>query len=225
MNLITKILTGICAFLLIALIASMCIRPVPPSDIQPIYDRYKTMMDSVIHSNQKAIDSLEKQYYLLYLQDAQLQKKYEKLQKQKNQTVHDYRNLKVDQRAIVFLEKTQKTDVKVAAFYKDSLLVPMDNVDSAMSVIIDSQFCDSVIFYKDEEIQNLGSQRVVLKTIISELESMSKMQNEKLNLADLQLSQSEAYLKKVNRRLKWTKVKGTVKDVVIVAGIIYIVIL
>ena len=118
-------------------------------------------------------DSLELEYSRAVAGYRTLKQEYDRLEKSKSSTKENYLKKETRRkRAIDFLAITQQDTSFTPLFYKDSLLVPMLNIDNAMSMIYDGIFCDSVLIVKDEEIEYLQTQ-------ISRLETLNLLEKDK----------------------------------------------
>lgn len=222
----TKLLIILCLALLATIIILIsCPIKQPAIDYTPVVTKYEQLINTQEKAHKKAIDSLTKQEEVLQAENIQLEKEISRLKRKKNLQVTTYHQKKVDDRAQAFLESTQSTPVQTPVFSNDSLIVPMRNVDSAMTLIIEERFADSVISLKDQEIDNYSNQVHLLSGAINEYKGLLTLQEEKFQLMEYKYTQSEAYSKKLERKQKWLKIKGTVKDIVIVAGIGYLIFL
>lgn len=188
-----------------------------------------SFFSKVISDNKKEIvlinrytDSLELEYSRAVAGYRTLKQEYDRLEKSKSSTKENYLKKKPDERAIDFFAITQQDTSFTPLFYKDSLLVPMLNIDNAMSMIYDGIFCDSVLIVKDEEIEYLQTQ-------ISRLETLNLLEKDKTELQEKSISLMQARLddcaqqqKSIKKKAKVQKLFSGIKNVAIIGGIIYI---
>lgn len=188
-----------------------------------VLKKQQEQLQKQISQKDRQIDSIELDYSRLYVSKEILEKRVKALEKQKAGKIIDYRRKKPDERAMDFLIATQQNKpIGLPVFSGDSLLVPIGNIDSAMAIIIEEQFCDTVIMVKDSLIENAENRITYLYQIIDlergKFEDL-KMVNELLGLRN---EESAKMLEATKKKLKWVKFKSTVKDVVIVGGILYV---
>lgn len=188
-------------------------------------------LNKIISNNEKEIlslngytDSLELEYSRAVAGYKILKKEYDRLAKSKSSTKENYLKKMPNERAMVFFSITQQDTSFIPVFYKDSLLVPMANIDNSMSMIYDGIFCDSVVLVKDEEIEYLQTQ-------ISRLKSLNLLEKEKnelhknaISIMEARLDDCAAEQKATKKKAKAQKIFSRIKDTVLVGGLIYILI-
>lgn len=187
--------------------------------------KQKEKLEQSILEKDHFIGNLQKKYSGLLTAKADLEAQYKSLEKQKTVKVIDYRKMKPDDRATAFLTATQKRPViRLPTFSGDSLLVPINNVDSAMVLIIEESFCDQVIMVKDSLIENSEARITYLNQIIDLERGKFKDQKEIIEVMEFRNEQTLLVVERLEKKLKWSKLKSTIKDVVIVGGIVLLII-
>lgn len=200
-------------------------KPVTP-DNTSVYEKMEANYKRLLTEKTKVIDSLELDHSRMYVSLELLRKRYVVLEKKKNKVIYEYREKVPEKRAVAFLEGTNEYDKEpVPTFINDSLLVGMINIDNAMVQIIEKRYVDSVLYTKLKELSITQDQVQTLETIVTKEREKSTTYQEMGELTKLRLDASQDAIDKLNKKLKWAKIKGTVKDVVIVAGVIFIVVL
>ena len=187
--------------------------------------KQKEKLEQSIFEKDHFIENLQKKYSGLLTAKADLEAQYKSLEKQKVVKIIDYRKMKPDDRATAFLSATQKRPViRFPTFSGDSLLVPISNVDSAMVLIIEESFCDQVIMVKDSLIENAESRITYMNQIIDLERGKFKDQKEIIEGMEFRNEQTLLIVERLEKKLKWVKLKSTIKDVAIVGGIILLII-
>lgn len=225
----TKLLVVLSILLIIA-ISHMALFYCRLSKERRLNHQDSELISRIIRDNKKeterlttVIDSMELEYSRLYIGHQALKIKYTDLEKKKQKVKTDYYQKKTEQRAIDFLTATQDIDPDVPVFVNDSLLVPMSNIDVAMSLIFDGQFADSVILVKDQEIEILNEQLMIQIRINETHQARFVNQSQTVSLlesrVDLLVSENNA----LNKKNKLQKIFSRVKDGIIIAGFTYII--
>lgn len=190
-----------------------------------------SFFSKVISDNEKEIvlmnrytDSLELEYSRAVAGYRTLKQEYDRLEKSKSSTKENYLKKKPDERAIDFFAITQQDTSFTPLFYKDSLLVPMLNIDNAMSMIYDGIFCDSVLIVKDEEIEYLQTQISRLETLNLLEKDKNEVHKNSILLMQARLDDCAQEKKSIKKKAKVQKVISGIKNVAIIGGLIYILI-
>lgn len=78
------------------------------------------------------------------------------------------------------------------------------------------------IYVRDTVIVGQGKQIEVLKSIIKNDESLSELNALKLRATEELVKSQQADIKKLNRKVAWTKTKGTIQNVLLLAAGVFI---
>lgn len=225
----TKLLVILSVLLIIA-ISHMALFYCRLSKERRLNQQDSELISRIISENEKetnrlsyVIDSLELEYSRLYIGHQSLKIKYTDLEKKKQKVKIDYYEKKPEQRAVDFLSMTQDIPPGIPVFVNDSLLVPMDNVDIAMSLIFDGQFADSVILVKDEEIEILNEQLMIQSRIIETQELRFVNQSQTVSLLETRVDLLVSENNSLSKKNKFQKIVSRVKDGIIIAGLTYII--
>lgn len=181
-------------------------------------------LKGVIAKKEQIADSVAKSNKKLETKIKVLETKAKELNYKLKLKQLEYRLKTDDERVALFFSKTQDYPPTSVDIINDSVLVPIPNIDVAVSHMIELEYCDSVVMTKDSIIDlywnMVRSQEYYSWSLDKQIDAHKAINNILEKRVD-ELNNQQAT---TNKKLKWSKIKSTAKDIAILALLIKIIV-
>lgn len=214
------------AVILIGIAIYYYVRPIPSNNTSADAALRKQIekLSKAVKVNEKRADSLKLLKENLEAENKLISSKYALAKNQYKIIARDYRLLKENERAQVFMQYTQTTPVGNTIFYKDSLLVPMSNIDFANIRFMECDLCDTISKIKTLEISNLTEQIKIGNQELSVKDDIILDLNAQVELVGVTNEVLTERLEATEKKVRWKTIKGTIKDFAIVGLLVLVIV-